>query len=148
MNDKEQKPIHLAPKSFYLLASLALIWNLLGVMAFMGQMMMTPEMLAQMPVAEQNLYQNTPMWVTVVFAIAVFAGVIGLLLLLMKNKVSLNIFIISMIAVLVKMFYLFVMVDGFVVYGVSGSIMPLLVIVVAIVLVRWTKSLKAQEFLV
>ncbi len=135
------------PKYFYLLTGLAVIWNLLGVMAFIGQIMITPEMLAQMPIAEQNLYNNTPMWVTVAFAIAVFAGAIGCLVLLMKKALSLNILIISMVAVFVQMFYLFVLVNGFSVYGVSGSIMPIMIIIVAIALVYWAKSLKARGLL-
>ncbi len=135
------------PKYFNLIAGLAIVWNLLGVMAFVGQIFMTPEMLAQMPIAEQELYNTTPIWVTVAFAIAVFTGTLGCLFLLMKKSVALNILLLSLVAVLVQMFYLFVLANGFAVYGFSGSIMPAFVIVVAVALVRWAKSLKAKGLL-
>ena len=142
-----EKNINQLPKFFNLLAGLAIIWNLLGIMAFVSQMLMTPEMLAQMPTAEQELYQSTPMWVTVAFAIAVFTGTIGSLVLLMKKALSLKILMISLVAVFAQMFYLFVLANAFAVYGISGSIMPAMIIVVAIALVRWAKCLKARGLL-
>ena len=135
------------PKYFNLIVGLAIVWNILGVMAFVGQIFMTPEMLAQMPIAEQELYNTTPIWVTVAFAIAVFTGTLGCLFLLMKKSVALNILLLSLVAVLVQMFYLFVLANGFAVYGLGGSIMPTLVIMVAVALVRWAKSLKTKGLL-
>jgi len=135
------------PKYFKLIVGLAIGWNLLGVMAFVVQWFMTPEMLAQMPIAEQELYNNTPLWVTAAFAIAVFTGTVGCLLLLMKKAIALNILMLSLVAVFVQMFYLFALANAFAVYGIGGSIMPALVIIVAVILVRWTKSLKAKGLL-
>ena len=62
------------PRWFSVVAWVALVWNLLGVMAFAAQMMMTPEMLAALPEAERNLYENVPMWATIAFACAVLSS--------------------------------------------------------------------------
>ncbi|MDZ7768490.1 MAG: hypothetical protein U5K38_05175 [Woeseiaceae bacterium] len=61
-------------RGFWIISALALLWNLLGVMAYIMRVTMTPEALAALPEAERELYTNTPAWVTGVFAIAVFAG--------------------------------------------------------------------------
>ena len=56
--EPEIKPtptINTIPSWFKIVAVVALVWNLLGVMAFVGQMMMTPEMVAELPQAEQDL---------------------------------------------------------------------------------------------
>ena len=76
------------PSWFKAVAITALIWNLLGVVAFVLQMMITPEILAELPAAEQALYANIPSWVTAAFAVAVFSGVLGSLFLLMKKSIS------------------------------------------------------------
>ena len=42
------------------LAWAALVWNLLGVFAFIMQQLMTPEMIALLPENQQDAYRNIP----------------------------------------------------------------------------------------
>jgi hypothetical protein len=131
------------PSWFKIVAIIAFIWNLLGVLAFVGQMFMTPEMLAELPVAEQELYANTPIWATAAFAVAVFAGAIGSLLLLMKKGLATPVLTLSLVGVLVQMFHSFFMSKSFDVYGPGAAVMPMMVIVIAVFLV-WLAN-KAQK---
>jgi hypothetical protein len=62
------------PKWFWIVCGLALVWNLLGVGAFVAQMAMTAEAMAQLPQVEQDMYAATPGWVNIAFACAVFGG--------------------------------------------------------------------------
>jgi hypothetical protein len=125
------------PKWFKVTAILAFFWNLLGVMAFVGQMIMTPEMIAKLPQAEQDLYATTPIWVTVAFAFAVFAGAIGSLALVMKKNICYPLFVISFVGVVVQMFHSFFISNSFEVYGPGRMVMPIMVIVIAFILVRF-----------
>ncbi|NNC97213.1 MAG: hypothetical protein HKN88_03985 [Gammaproteobacteria bacterium] len=60
------------PMWFWVVAVLALIWNLLGLGAFLSTaVLMSPETLASMSPAEQELYANTPSWANVAFGVAV-----------------------------------------------------------------------------
>ena len=131
------------PSWFKIVAIIAFVWNLLGVLAFVGQMFMTPAMLAELPVAEQELYANTPMWATAAFAVAVFAGALGSLLLLMKKGLAIPVLTFSFVGVLVQMFHSFVMSKSFEVYGPGAAVMPMMVIIIAIYLV-WLAN-KAQK---
>ena len=131
------------PSWFKIVAIIAFVWNLLGVLAFVGQMFMTPEMLAELPVAEQELYANTPMWATAAFAMAVFAGALGSLLLLMKKGLATLVLTLSLVGVLVQMFHSFFMSKSFEVYGPGAAVMPMMVIVIAVYLV-WLSN-KAQK---
>ena len=98
MSDSKQAPEVVAiPGWFKVVAILALIWNLLGVMAFVGQMLTTPEQIAELPLAEQNLYAATPIWATLAFAIAVVSGALGSLALLMKKAFCYQLFVLSFI---------------------------------------------------
>lgn len=119
------------------MAILALIWNLLGVMAFVGQMLTTPEQIAELPLAEQNLYAATPIWATLAFAIAVFSGALGSVALLMKKAFCYQLFVLSFMGVVVQMFHAFFISDSYQVYGPGGMIMPIMVLVIALVLVRF-----------
>ena len=98
MSENEQAPEIVAiPRWFNVVAILAVIWNLLGVMAFVNHMMMTPEMIAALPIAEQNLYATVPLWATAAFAVAVFAGALGSLALLMKKEFCYQLFVVKFV---------------------------------------------------
>ena len=65
----EKKPV---PRWFIVTAALAVVWNLLGVAAFVMQISMTPEMIAELPEAQQALLESMPQWVLIAFAIATY----------------------------------------------------------------------------
>jgi hypothetical protein len=136
-NRQAPEPVTI-PSWFSVVAVLALIWNSLGIMAFIAHMMMTPEKLAELPQAEQNLHTAIPVWALVAFAFAVFAGALASLALVMKKMICYRLFIVSFIGVIVQMFHSFFIGNSFDVYGPSGMIMPIMVIVIAFVLVRFS----------
>lgn len=134
------------PHWFKVAAILALVWNLLGVMAFVGHIMMTPEMIAELPKAEQALYSSVPLWATIAFTVAVFAGALGSVALLMKKRICYHLFMVSLIAVIVQMYHSFFMSNSFEVYGPGGTVMPIMVIVIALLLVRFSAKGKDNNW--
>ena len=70
MSESTNKP----SVGFWIIGVIALIWNLMGVFAYITQVNMTDEVIAALPDAERALYENVPAWVTGAFAIAVFGG--------------------------------------------------------------------------
>lgn len=135
------------PKWFTLIAALALVWNLMGVMAFVGQMSMTPEMLAELPQVEQDLYATVPLWATIAFASAVFGGALGSLALLMKKSLAQPLLLLSLAGVVIQMFHAFVISNSFEVFGPGGAIMPVMVMIIAIALVLFVGKAKANNWL-
>lgn len=98
---------HKAPKRFWLIAIFALIWNLMGIGAYLTQVISSPEGLIEAYGAEQAaLISALPAWYTGVFALAVFAGTTASLLLLLKQRVALYLFIFSLICVVVQNVYM------------------------------------------
>lgn len=126
---------------------MAIVWNLLGVMAFVAQMLMTPKILATLPPAEQALYANIPMWVNIAFACAVFGGTIGSILLLLRKTLALPVLLVSVIGVVVQMYHSFFMIDSIEVYGPGGMIMPIMVLIIAVVLVFVANKAKNSSWL-
>ncbi len=128
------------PTWFWVVASLALIWDLMGVMAFIQTVTMTPETLATMSPAEQALYQQTPAWTNIIFAIATIGSVLGCVALLLKKAFASILFIISFIAILIQMGYAFFIVDSTAGFGPGGIIMPIMVIVIGFLLILFSKK--------
>ena len=136
-----------APKWFMIVAAVLLVWNLLGVMAYIMQVMMSPETLAALPQEQREMYESTPAWATAAFAVAVNFGALGCVLLLLRKNLAGLFLQLSLAGVLVQMFHSFFMSKSFEVFGPGGLVMPVMVIAIAIYLVvlaakakmnRWT----------
>jgi len=135
-----------SPKWFMIVAGVLLVWNLLGVMAYVMQVTMGPDALAALPEAQRELYENTPAWATAAFAVAVNGGALGCLLLVLKRNLAGFFLQLSLAGVLVQMFHSFFMSKSFEVFGPGGMVMPVMVIVIAIYLVMLAARAKTNRW--
>lgn len=133
-----------APKWFMIVAALLLVWNLMGVMAYIMQVTMSAETFAALPEAQRQLYENTPKWATAAFAIAVNCGALGCALLLLRRNLAGLFLQLSLAAVLVQMFHAFFMSKSLEVFGPGGMVMPIMVIVLAVYLVILADKAKSK----
>ncbi|MDO6836786.1 hypothetical protein Q4596_14215 [Pseudoalteromonas carrageenovora] len=129
------------------LAWAALIWNSLGVIAFVMQMMMTPELISKLPIDQQAAYSDIPFWSTIAFAIAVFGGLLGCIFLLKKKALAIPTFTVSLAAILLQQYYNFVVINSIDLLGASAVFMPILVIIIAIGLLYISIKGKQQSWL-
>ena len=136
-----------APRWFMVITIVALVWNLLGIVAYLMQVMMTHEALAALPEAQRMLYQDVPSWAIAAFAIAVHAGALGCLLLVLRKSLAVAVLWLSLIGALVQMYHSFFVANALEVLGPGGLVMPVLVIVVAIYLVVLARSAKGRGWL-
>jgi len=71
--------------TFWIVGGAALIWNLIGLVFYIGHVTISPEALAAMPQLQQDFFAETPTWATAAFALAANAGVLGSLFLLLRK---------------------------------------------------------------
>lgn len=135
------------PKWFWIIAGAAVLWNLMGVAAYLGDVMMSEEALAQMPQEQRALAESTPAWVTGVFAVAVFAGLGGAILLLIRKKLAVTVFSVSLAAVVVQMGYVLFVQNAISVLGAGAAAMPVAIVVIAALLVWFSRSSSAKGWL-
>ncbi|MGB7394038.1 MAG: hypothetical protein WA913_06565 [Pricia sp.] len=128
------------PTSFWIIAVVALLWNIMGVFQFIGATFMLDTMTEGLPEAETDLFRNIPTWYTVIFAIAVFAGLLGSITMLLRKKLTVALFGISLVAVLIAQGYWIFGTGAMELMGPQFLIMPLIVIAVAIFLYFYSKG--------
>nr|WP_321226129.1 hypothetical protein [uncultured Psychroserpens sp.] len=123
------------PVWYWIVAVIALLWNALGVMAYLVQAFMTNEMITDLPKEQQAeyLYEH-PAWYTALFAIAVFAGTLGCLALLIRKKWAYILFIVSFITATIQQVYIMIEIEE------ASKVMPIMIIVVCALLVWFSKS--------
>lgn len=135
------------PKWFWIVSGVALVWNLIGVMAYIGAVTLTPDQLAEYPEAEQALYTNIPVWATSMFAVGVFGGAIGSVFLLLRRGLAFPVFIASLIGVVVYNFYFIGMKNSLAVTGVGNLVMQGVVAGIGIFLIWFARSSVAKGWL-
>lgn len=133
--------------SFWIISIVALVWNLLGVMAYIMHVTMTPETLQALPEQERALYTDTPVWATTAFAIAVWGSTLGCVLLLLRKKLATPVLIVAFAGIVVQMIHSFFISNSIEVYGPGGLIMPAMIIIIGAYLIWYSRNATAKGWL-
>jgi len=142
MSNSTHKPTTL----FWIISVIALIWNIMGVLAYLGQAYMTEEVLNTLSEPEKLYHTNVAAWATAAYAIAVFGGALGCLFLLIRKKWANFLFILSLIGVLVQATYNF-FIQEFMQVEPKQMVWSLVIIVIAIFLVWFSKDADKKGWL-
>lgn len=105
------------PRWFVPVALAAVLWNLMGVAAYLGHVTMPPEAIAALPDAERELFLSTPVWAKGAFAVAVWAGLLGSITLTARRRLALPVLTLSLLGVLVQHINTFVVSRAVEVHG-------------------------------
>jgi len=123
------------------IAIFAILWNAAGVIAFFAHVFLSDEAILLLPKEQQDIFLNEPVWTNVTFAIAVFSGLIGSVLLLLKNRLATPLLTLSLIVGAIQFFYNIFIGNAIEVYGLNIVIMPILVIIIGSFLVWYSKKI-------
>lgn len=132
---------------FWIVSVLALLWNLMGVWAYIMHVTITPEALQALPPAEQALYTNVPTWATAAFAIAVWGSTLGCILLLLRRRLAVPVLSIAFAGILVQMVHQLVISKSIEVYGPGGMVMPVMIILIGGFLIWYARKAQALGWL-
>ena len=106
------------PWHLWLIGIFAVLFNAIGVFDFVMTMAQGAEYQASAGMTPDQIthYQTMPGWMTVVWAVGVFTAFLASILLLLRRKLALPVFALSLAAFLVSLLYTYVLTNG-------GSIM-------------------------
>ena len=135
------------PMWFWIVSVLAFVWNIMGVIAYLGQAYMPIEDLEKMSQSERLLFESQPAWVTGAFAIAVWGGTLGCLLLLLRKTWARPILLLSLVGIIAQLSHSFFMSNAFEVYGPGSMVMPLMVLIIGVGLLFLSKKGIAASWL-
>lgn len=144
MNEQVKSEV---PVWFWVLAVLAVLWNAMGMFAYVSDVTLSPDAVAALPQAQQDLRAATPSWVTGAYAIAVTAGLLAALCLLLRKTWAVPLFIVSLAAVVLQMGYVIVIMKAPAALGASAIVLPAIVIVLGALQLWFATSAKAKSWL-
>ena len=135
------------PTWFWVISTIALIWNLMGVAAFIAQVTMDPASLAELDDAQRAFYEATPIWATTAFAVAVFGGTLGCIALLLRKSWAFLMLAICLAGIVVQIGHSLFIGDGIEVFGPQGLILPALTFGIGLALVWFARYSTDQGWL-
>lgn len=138
-------------KSFLIIGILALLWNIMGLFQFILAAFMQDIMLEtyrETYTAQQmELFLNTPTWYYIVFGICTITGVAASIALLLKKKIAVPFFLVSLLSVFVVQGFWILATQAIALLGIEAVIMPMVVIVTSIFLYYYSKGAKQNNWL-
>ncbi|MFY0604423.1 MAG: hypothetical protein JXQ93_10760 [Flavobacteriaceae bacterium] len=143
MSNNSNKPSAL----FWVIAVIALIWNLMGVSAYLFQAYQTDSFKAMYTPEQLEVVNNMPAWATAAFGIAVFGGALGSLIMLFRKKMATTLFMLSFVGIIVQFIYNFFVANSMEVYGPGAIIMPILTIAFGFFLIMYSKKATANGWM-
>lgn len=133
------------PWWFWVISALALLWNLMGVGAYISDSMMSYEdMVTNYGQVLADAAAAQPAWVTAAYALAVFGGALGCLLLLLRKKVALWPLLLSLLAVIVQQGYMWLGSGVMNEVPTGNKVMYITIPIIAIFLVWFAKKMTAK----
>ena len=113
----------------------------MGVNAYLHQAYNTDGYRAMYTAEQLEINANMPAWVTAAYAIAVFAGALAAIGLLLRKSWSVKLWLLSLIAVIVQMGY--ALINGYE----SNMVMTIMILVFALVFVWFSRMSEAKGWL-
>ncbi len=132
---------------FWVASVTGLLWNLLGVNAYIQQAYKTESFRENFIEQQLAIMDNFPAWATAAFAIAVFAGAFGCIALLFRKKFAKTLFILSLLGVIVQFYYELFMTNAIDFYGTFDWVMTIMIPLVSIFLIGLSKKAIAKSWI-
>lgn len=135
------------PLWFWIVSVLGLLWNLIGVFMFYTQLTLTPEAVAALPPEQQRINAAMPSWVYAFFGIAVIAGALGSLGLLLRKRWAVPLLLVSLLGVAAQMASAYVTTPVWALTGAAGAVFPVILFVVCLLLWRFARKAAARGWI-
>ncbi|MCB0462416.1 MAG: hypothetical protein R2816_07655 [Flavobacteriaceae bacterium] len=134
--------------AFWIIGIIALLWNGMGVYNYLIQAYQTEAYTSSITEDQMAFMESLPSWNTALFALAVFSGLIGTILMLMRKKSAVSLFILSFVTATIGQIYWLFGTNAVEVFSESMPyVMPIIIIVFCLFLVWYSRNQKAKGVL-
>ena len=120
---------------------LLFIWNLVGIFAFVYDLILDPSTLDEI---RQNFLANFPLWTKIVYCLAFGLGSLGTFGLFRLKNWSKGVLAISLLCIIIQMYHSMFIAGAIEIFGASIAILPAVVVNLSLTLV-WIAQLYGRK---
>jgi hypothetical protein len=136
------------PKHLWVVGILSLLWNAVGAFDYVMTETKNEAYMKGFTPEQLEYFYGFPAWVVACWAIAVWGGVVGSLLLLLRKRLAVPVFVVSFAAMVVTTIHNFVLTDGMRIMGGAGvAAFSAAIFLIALGLVVYSRAMRAKGVL-
>lgn len=135
------------PKHLWIIGIVALLWNSMGAFDYYMTNTQNATYMAEFTAEQLEFFYNFPTWVVAFWAVAVWGGVLGAVLLIMKKRMAAPVLLVSFVAMVVTAVHNFGIANGAAIMGVGGAIFSVVIFIASLALVIYARKMAAQGVL-
>jgi hypothetical protein len=136
------------PKHLWIIGAITLLWNLMGAYDYLMTQTENEAYMANFDQAQLDYFYGFPFWVEGFWALAVWGSVLGSILLLMRKRLAVPVFLVSFISMVITAVYNFGLSSGLEVMGTSGLLFSVAIFLVALGLWLYARAMQRRDVLV
>jgi len=137
------------PWHLWVVGIIALLWDAMGAFNYLMTQTRNEAYMASFTPEQLEFYYGFPSWVVGAWAIAVWGGLLGAVLLLLRRKLAFPVLLVSLIAMVLTTIHNYVLSNGMEVMGGAGAlIFSAIIFLVALALVIYSWAMTRNGVLV
>lgn len=142
MSQAVKAPVHL-----WIIGVVTLLWNLMGAYDYLMTQTKNETYMGKFEQAQLDYFYSFPTWVEATWALAVWGGVLGSILLLLRKRWAVPVFLVSFATMALTAVYNFGLSNGMEVMGWTGLIFTVVIFVVSLGLWLYSRAMQSRGVL-
>ena len=135
------------PWHLWLVGILALLWDSMGAWDYLMTQTQNESYMNRFTPEQLEFFYGFPAWVVAFWALAVWGGVLGALLILLRKRAAVPVLLVSFLAMVVTSIHNLVFSNGIEVMGGLGLMFSALIFVVAFGLLLYARAMVKRDVL-
>lgn len=135
------------PWHLWVVGILGLLWNAVGAFDYLMTQTENEAYMGRFTPEQLEYFYGLPAWVVAFWALAVWGGVLGALLLLWRKRLAVSVLLVSFGSMVVTSIHNFLLSEGLEVMGTTGVVFSAVIFVFALGLWLYARSMARKEVL-
>ncbi len=137
-----------APWHVWVVGAVSLIWNSVGAMDFVMTQTKNKAYMSGFTPAQLDFYYGFPVWVVAAWGIAVWGGVLGSLLLLVRKRQAFHLFLSSSVCMVLADIHNFSAANGLKLMGGAAALaFSAVIFVIGVLLLVYARTMRKRRVL-
>lgn len=149
MPDNNGRIVEPTPRHLWIVGGISVLWNSIGAMDYFMTQTVNESYMSAYTAEQLAFFDNIPTWAVAAWAIAVWGGVLGSILLLFRRSLAVNVFLVSLLALLASTFQSYVLSNGMEIMGAAAGVgFTAVIFVIALGLYLYAREMEQRQILI
>ena len=141
--ERQQTPLHL-----WIIGVVTLLWNAVGAYDYLMTQTQNESYMSKFTPEQLDFFYGFPTWLVACWAIAVWGGVMGSILLLLRRSAATWVFLASLVCMVVTTIHNYILENGMeIMGGVGPAIFSAIIFIVAVFLFFYARAMSKRGVL-